>query len=211
MRIVFLAFVLPSLLSAYVWAQARETKAVASRLESEERSIREAAYKEIIGLLPSLEDQQRTHLVAQLIPMASKEVEPIPDIIDGATVGWHYQWRDAKHLSILLLGELRAAQAVDVLLANLLYRNPEKSAFGTATYGFWHPAADALVKIGDPAKPKVTADLEKLLSKPEAEWTDEDRLRIRLCEWIIEAIERKDDPLYRGPIDKDLPVPPMNG
>jgi hypothetical protein len=61
---------------------------------------------------------------------------------------------DAKYLAIMLLGELRATEAIPTLLDNLDFKNPRitsKTSRGSLYLGDVYPAAEALRKIGAPA------------------------------------------------------------
>lgn len=74
-------------------------------------------------------------MIQKLIEYAGEKVEPIrfkghPDI--------EYPYHDSKHLSIVLLGDLRATEAIPVLLDNLEYENleePFKFTYKRANHG----------------------------------------------------------------------------
>jgi hypothetical protein len=116
-------------------------------------------------------------LIKRLIRLAKEKVEPLTSS-DPRFV--EYPWHDSKHLSILLLGDLRAVEAVDILLENLTYKNPKSLESSEAlSQGGWYPAAEALSKIGMPA---VEPIIKKLGSyKPNSKGSD-------LCCWILKEI-----------------------
>jgi len=94
------------------------------------------------------------------------------------------------YLSILLLGELRASDAVDVLLANLTYENPKEllTFGGSRSPAFRYPAVEALIKIGRPAFYKTLAVLKKA----------EDELTRELCGWVLMGIGVTEGKKKRG-------------
>jgi len=74
-----------------------------------------------------------------------------------------YPMHDTKHVAMLLLGDLRAAEGVSVLLRDIEYRVP-KTPSGGYELGLiegpgWHPAVESLIKIG---MPSVGPVIEKL-------------------------------------------------
>lgn len=66
-----------------------------------------------------------------------------------------YPPHDAKHLAMLLLGDLRASEGVPVLLQNIEYRVPKFMALGYELGRIegpgWRPAVESLIKIGMPS------------------------------------------------------------
>ena len=119
---------------------------------------------------------ERTELIGRLIQLAGEKVQPLPSS-DPRFV--EYPWHDSKHLSILLLGDLRAAEGVPVLLANLEYQNP-RSLFGDfMDKDGWYPAVEALCKIGMPAVDPTVAKLGEVGPKSKAG---------ELCSWILNKI-----------------------
>jgi len=116
-------------------------------LEAEEREVREQTFKRLL--------KEREERVQKLIALAAKEVQGVK-IEEGDLIVVEYPWHDAKHLAMILLGDLRAAEAVPVLLENLEYRVPRFTDGGYAQTmavkgSGMHPATEALVKIGMPA------------------------------------------------------------
>jgi hypothetical protein len=119
----------------------------------------------------------RDELIKQLIELAREKVEQLPSS-DSRFV--EYPWHDSKHLATLLLGELRATQAVPVLLDNIEYKNARlRYVDEPLDQGGWYPAAEALSKIGIPA---VGPTIEKLGSY------DKDCFGRELCCWIIKEV-----------------------
>lgn len=137
-------------------------------LEAEKLGDRERAAESI--------RQERAGLVKRLIELAGAKVEPLPSSSPRFV---SYPWHDSKHLSILLLGDLRATEAIPVLLDNLEYKNPKSIDGGYLDIGGAYPAAEALSKIGMPA---VEAIVERLGDY------DPKSNRSKICRWIIEAI-----------------------
>ncbi len=120
---------------------------------------------------------EHTELIKLLIQLAKEKVDPLPS---NDPCFAEYPWHDSKHLSILLLGDLRAVEAVPVLLENLEYKNP-KSLYVDEPLdkGGWHPAAESLSKIGMPA---VEPTIKKLSSyEPNSKGSE-------LCCWILKKI-----------------------
>lgn len=115
-------------------------------------------------------------LIKLLLQLASKNVEPLSssDQLFPAV----YPWHDSKHLSILLLGDLRAIEAVPILLENLEYINP-KTLSGTIPKMLAYPAAEALSKIGMPAVDPTIKKLNEYESNSEGSNT---------CCWILQKI-----------------------
>ena len=144
-------------------------------LKSDKREVREEAFDRIL--------KERTDRVQQLIALAAREVQG-RKLKFGDEVVVNYPWHDAKHLAIILLGDLRAAEGVPVLVETLEYRNPKKLTSGTdekaAVKGsYWHPATESLVKIG---MPSVGPVIEKLGGY------SENCLGRRLCLVVIKEI-----------------------
>ena len=116
-------------------------------------------------------------LIKRLIQLAKEKVEPLPSS-DPRFV--EYPWHDSKHLSILLLGDLRAVESVHVLLDNLEYKNPKTIVvWEQLDKGGWYPAVESLSKIGMPA---VEPTIKKLGSyEPKSKGSD-------LCCWVLKEI-----------------------
>jgi len=127
---------------------------------------------------------QHERLIGELIVQAGELVEPSRDVI-GDTVWVHYPYLDAKHTAVLLLGDLRAKEAVPVLLENLTYFRPKLlvlmngGELGPAEGPGWYPAVESLIKIGMRAVEPVMERLACLV---------EDCLERRLCVVILRGI-----------------------
>jgi len=119
---------------------------------------------------------ERAKLIKQLIELAAQEVERIhPEDLKSS-----YPWHDQKHLAILLLGDLRAAEAVSILFENLEYKNPKSLDIDARMdEGAWYPAVEALSKIGMPA---IDSVIEKL-----GIYSEDSQVR-RNCCWIIKKV-----------------------
>lgn len=91
----------------------------------------------------------------------------------------YYDWHDSKHLAILLLGDMRSADSVPVMLGNLEYRNPLELAGSYMDVGGWYPTAEALSKIGMPAVGPVIDKLGRYSEQEKGH---------SICCWIIKEI-----------------------
>jgi len=139
------------------------------QLQATDAATRERASRKILA--------ERDQLVAGLIALARQATTPEPHKRGRQEVP-SYPYREPKHLAIELLGELRASEAVEVLLGNLTYCNPVM--YGS--YRTWEsdfPAAVSLSEIGNPALGPALAKVAR---------TD-DELERELCCWIIERVE----------------------
>ena len=146
-----------------------EGRADPDSLKAEEQGVRQSAFEAILS--------EHSQLIKQLVELAGQKVERTHPNDPTSS----YPWRDKKHLSIVLLGDLRAEDAIPVLLENFEYENAWDiigSSVGIATGG-WHPAAEALSKIGMPA---IGPTIDKLGSY------DTDCLGRELCCWILKEI-----------------------
>ena len=150
---------------------------------------------------------EHTELIKRLIQLAAQKVERrFPDDPTSS-----YPWHDSKHLSILLLGDLRAVEAVPVLLENLEYKNPKTIVvWEQLGIGGGYPAAEALSKIGMPA---VGPTIDKLGAyPPEARgnlvcsWILREILGVRLARLRLQiAIEETRDEAVRRNLSAALP------
>jgi len=121
--------------------------------------------------------KQRAELIKKLVGFAAEKVKPLPSS-DPRFI--EYPWHDSKHLAILLLGDLRAAEGVSVLLDNLGYKNPKTLYVDEPLdKGGWYPAAEALSKIGMPA---VGSIIDKLGVSAQKSKSSE------LCCWVLKKI-----------------------
>lgn len=119
-------------------------------LETEDREVREETFKRLL--------KEREERVQKLIALAAKETQGVQGVMveERGYAPVHYPWHDAKHLAMILLGDLRAAEAVPILLENLEYRVPRFTGYTSGRFAAvrgsaMHPATEALVKIGMPA------------------------------------------------------------
>ena len=122
---------------------------------------------------------QRNDLIQGLIAAVCKE--PAPREIEEDESGERFH--SEKHISIILLGGLRASRAVNILLENLFYQTPPKfSTTAPIPREEFYPAAVALIRIG---LPSVNPVLEKLhFTESENEGN--------LCAWILVEILGKE-------------------
>jgi len=112
-----------------------------SEVKSEGLKVREKAAENI--------RKERKELIKELIKLAGQKAEPLPSR-DPRFI--EYPWHDSKHLAVLLLGDLRAKDAIPVMLDNLNYKNPRSIVSGALLdKDGWYPAVEALSKIGMPA------------------------------------------------------------
>jgi hypothetical protein len=121
--------------------------------------------------------EQHQQLIRELIELADVKVKHVPS---KSTQDVEYIRHAAKHLTIVLLGDLHAVEAVPVLLDNLEYRNP--NILVVTSYleeGQLYPAAEALSKIG---MPSVGPVIDKLGRYGEQEKGHS------ICRWIIREI-----------------------
>ena len=137
-------------------------------LTSENRKDREKAVDRI--------RKERTELIKDLIELAAEEVELLPS---SDPIFAQYPWHDSKHLAILLAGDLRAAEAIPILLENLEYRNPRRLWGSSLDKDGWYPAVEALSEIGMPAVGPTITKLGTYPSKSQ---------RRELCCWILKRI-----------------------
>lgn len=157
-RVIFLSSLV---LAAISVSGAVVGPSVISDLQSEKLQDRENARKQIL--------ENRKVLIEKLIELAS---EDRPGDAPGAS-------RETKHVAIVLLGDLRATEAVGVLFDNLSYLNFwEPWQFKYADIGDGYPAAQSLVKIGMPAVPGC---IERLKSS-------EDETIRKNCYWVIREV-----------------------
>lgn len=144
-------------------------QAIVTRLTSKNQKEREKATETIRN--------ERAELIRDLIGLAGQEVERWhPDDLTSS-----YPWHDSKHLAILLLGDLRAFEALPVLIENLGYRNPRQRVIDARIVeeGWYYPAAEALSKIGMPAVGSIIDNLGVSAQKSKSS---------ELCCWVLKKI-----------------------
>jgi len=142
----------------------------------------------VSGLVEAL----RSDNEAGRIPAASQLMKDRRDLVSALTTMAESREQglaagpelDPKYLGVRLLGDLRAAEAVDSLMGLLDYR--VIMTFGgygrTHGYGPTHPAAEALAKIGKPAS---KAALNRLVDASDPE-------KARALVWILTKVEGPD-------------------
>jgi len=162
-------------------------------LQAEKRQEREKT-SEVI-----LKEHQR--LIQHLIELSDK-----PDPSEFSPYNWH----DSKHLAILLLGDLRAAEAVDVLLEHLEYKNPRELIGSYTDLGGHYPAAEALSKIGmlavEPTINKLAGYAQKNKSSELCCWVLKKILGVKLARARLQiAIEETRDPTVKKNLTAALP------
>jgi len=116
-------------------------------------------------------------IVEELVNLASQNV---PSTSSRSTEDPNYIRHQAKHLAIILLGDIHAPDAVPVLLQNLEYINPNILRFGGyGEVGDHYIAAEALSKIGIPA---VGPTIGKLADY------EPNSMGSKICKWILREI-----------------------
>ena len=158
-------------------AQRRQgERAALDRLRSADVAERTRGKSEIVVARESL-----VQALAQLVLSESGAQENGP-------VGTR-PWLSSKHLAIILLGELRAEEGIQALMANLTYR--VKPLFGglmeTRSVGAQFPAALSLAQIGGRAGSTILGRLR----------STEDPLQRHLCVWALMAMEGADVARFR--------------
>ena len=150
----------------------------------------------------------RSNLINKLIELAAEDVETVPSS-DPRFV--EYPWHDSKHLSILLLGDLRASEAVSTLIDNIEYRNP-RTLWNDAvlSIGGRYPAVEALWKIGvtaiGPTIDKLSDYETKSRGREHCCWILKQILGVKLARLRLEiAIEETQDPIVKKNLTAALP------
>jgi len=152
--------------------------------------------------------EQHQQLIQELIELAAVKVKPVPS---KSTQDVEYIRHAAKHLAIVLLGDLHAVEAVPVLLDNLEYRNPHILVFTSyLEEGQLYPATEALSKIGMPAVGPVIDKLGKFSEQEKGYsiccWIIKEILGLRLGKVRLEmAIEEAKDETVRKNLTAALP------
>lgn len=119
--------------------------------------------------------RHRIHRVKALLDV----VRSASDENSTAEDPWR-RWQSPKYVAILLLGELRAAEAAKTLARNITWRvRPWYGGTRTRVIAGQFPAAESLAKIGSPALEEVLAILH----------TTENPLERHLCVWTLIQIE----------------------
>jgi len=88
-------------------------------------------------------------------------------------------WHSSKHLAIFAVGDLRAVDAVGVLIKDIEFFDPCDPVGSTLGWGERYPMAEALGKIG---MPSVGPTIEKL------QGYEKDGFGRRLCCWVINDV-----------------------
>ena len=173
-------------LALYAWAAGTPALQAARGQEARKKAARAI-----------LDEHDR--LIVGLIVQAAERVEPSREVV-GDAVWEHYPYLDAKHASVILLGDLRAREAVPVLMENLTYFNPKLLnvmgyELGAAEGPGWYPAVESLIKIGMPSVEPVVKRLARF---------EEDCLERRLCVVIIRGIlgDRLAEARLRIPVEE---------
>ncbi|MDP2897371.1 MAG: hypothetical protein Q8Q12_12585 [bacterium] len=90
------------------------------------------------------------------------------------------RWQSPKYMAIVLLGELRAEEAVGLLARNITWRvQPRYGGTKTRSIPGQFPAADSLARIGGPAVEEVLRILH----------TSGNPLERHICVWTLIQIE----------------------
>lgn len=178
--VIVVGIVLVGMYSLSLWESGRELHIAkaqdasgrnrpAAGLKAEALQDRERAAKAIM--------ESHRALVKDLVELAGEKVKPIRTEGERPV----YPHRDAKHLSILLLGDLRSPEAVPVLLENLEYRNPKSIVVDSLMdmIGGYYPAAESLSKIG-------MLTIEPVLDKL-GDYQKDCKGR-ELCVWVIKEV-----------------------
>ena len=121
--------------------------------------------------------KEQTALVTHLIKLAQGPSWPFQTAL--GPMPSQPEWREPKHQAMLLLGDMRAADAVPTLLANLEYENPREFYGGWPTKDEMYPAVEALSKIGMTAVDPVLAKLGEV---------DPTSTAAELCCWTLRKI-----------------------
>lgn len=169
-----------------------------SELEAEKLEDREKAAERI--------RQNHKNLIRQLIDLASKKTEKSGSKTRLLLPNPY----DSKHLSILLLGDLRATEAIPLLLDNITYLNPKYQTPSYLSAKDKYPAVESLIKIGIPAVQPV---IEKLGTYDKASFARKNCCRIlkeilglRLAQLKLQiAIEETKEPTVKQNLTSVLP------
>ena len=122
--------------------------------------------------------KQHQELIAALIALAAGPTSPERRPRGRGEVP-SYPDDEGKDLAIELLGDLRATEAIPVLLDNVKYCNPAALSGEYLPWQFDFPAAVSLAQIGNPSVEPALATLE----------VTNDELERQLCCWIIKEVE----------------------
>ncbi len=151
---------------------------------------------------------QNQEVIQGLIKLAAEKVEHTTSrtVHDAEYIRHH-----TKYLAIQLLGDLRASEAVPILIDNLEYRNPNILVDGSYLEpGQLFIAAESLSKIGMPAVGPVINKLAGYSNEKSGRstccWILKDVLGIRLAKLRLEiAIEERTDPTEKKNLTAALP------
>lgn len=134
------------------------------RLQSADRAEREAALLEIRAFCRQLQDAASEDEPATALPAYEALVSGLIQIV--AEQRDNYVFRDRKLLAVMLLGDMRAASAVDVLLDNLTFHPPGLVSTELDRLAAY-PCAGALVRIGEPSMDGILRRLDRKYSDVE--------------------------------------------
>jgi hypothetical protein len=185
MKHIFVLSVLilsPEMVSRSFAADDPQVDSLLSRLQADEVKYRQQAVADIINASATFSPAEREALLAGLVSLASAPART-PQTDESMAYPWREEWRcETKHLAMALLGDLRAKEGIHVLFGNLLYRNPlrEGDCF-TPLPELYYPSVRALIKIGEPALPKIR----------EVRTATEDEMTRALCDYLLEQIEKR--------------------
>jgi len=179
LRIIVTAFFLSILIGCLSGCKEKESEPNISKLPggtSDVEILKSTNEQEREKEAEAIREKQQ-QMIHQLIRLAEQNVQPVTS---RTTEDSEYIRHHAKHLAILLLGDIRATEAIPVLLDNLNYRNPNILVGGSyMELGKLYVAAEALSKIGMPAVGPV---IDKLGIYSEQEESHS------ICCWIIREI-----------------------
>jgi hypothetical protein len=144
-------FCLASLVLSCAAAAQESVSPPVAGLLAETREQRDAAAAQILS--------DRKQLVDALIPLVTKKLEPHPRRRDNffQVLPEH----DAKYLAIVILGEMRAVEAIPALLDAADFHHPRFFSGSYRSRGGIYPALEGLRKIGLPAVPALLAHIAR--------------------------------------------------
>ena len=153
------------------------------RLQSAEEAERRAAMASIQALYGELQNELPEGGKVAALPVYQELAAGLVRIVGKERE--QYDSDDEKLLAVLLLGEMRAAEAVDVLLDNLTFRPPR--LIEEAGLGALYPCVEALIRIGQPS-------VEGILRRASRQYGDRE---IMLLSHIVRRVMGREDGLGR--------------